>query len=305
MSDHPSYASPQAPEPPSPAPAQADDKQRNTIGTVALVVAIVGFIFACIPGALILGWILLPIAFVLSIVGLAQSGKKKGTSIAAIILSIVGTIVGVLVVLFGVASAIDDAFESEPVEVISPEEQDEAEAQDDAADEPAEAEPVEADEAEVSDEDEEEGDPDPEGDVGSRSNPVALGDTFTSRDWEVTVVSFNPDATDEVLAANQFNEDPESGNVYALAEVEVTYIGDDSGIPWIDVSVAYVTEGGNVTKTSDIGLVSPSPSFQDIGELYEGASDSGYKAFEIPKGEEGLLRITPGIFGDDVFVTTK
>ena len=36
----------------------------------AMIVAIVGFIFACIPGALIVGWILLPIAFVLSIVSL-------------------------------------------------------------------------------------------------------------------------------------------------------------------------------------------------------------------------------------------
>src|SRR5699024_2284731 len=70
-------------------------KQRNIVGLIALIVVVVGFIFACIPGALIVGWILLPISFILSIVGLAMSGKTKGTSISALIVSIVGFIVGV------------------------------------------------------------------------------------------------------------------------------------------------------------------------------------------------------------------
>src|SRR5690625_5975263 len=55
--------------------------QKNGIGLAALIVAIVGFLFACIPGALIIGWVLLPVAFILSIVGLTRSGRKKGTSI--------------------------------------------------------------------------------------------------------------------------------------------------------------------------------------------------------------------------------
>src|SRR6478752_7679108 len=39
----------------------AEPKQRNVLGIVALAVAVVGFIFACLPGALIIGWVLLPI----------------------------------------------------------------------------------------------------------------------------------------------------------------------------------------------------------------------------------------------------
>ena len=42
----------------------------NVLGIVALVVAAVGFVFACIPFVQVVGWILLPIAFVLSIVAL-------------------------------------------------------------------------------------------------------------------------------------------------------------------------------------------------------------------------------------------
>ena len=50
---------------------------RNTLGLVAMIIAIVGFIFACIPGALIVGWLLLPIAFILGI----ASAWARGLSI--------------------------------------------------------------------------------------------------------------------------------------------------------------------------------------------------------------------------------
>src|SRR5690554_1611410 len=94
--------SPTPPEPPvgavqtNPVPSNAEP-QKNTIGLVALIASIVGFIFACIPGALIVGWILLPISFILAIVALAQKGKKKGMGVTALILSVVGTIVGMIV----------------------------------------------------------------------------------------------------------------------------------------------------------------------------------------------------------------
>src|SRR5690625_5883400 len=51
--------------------------QKNGIGLAALIVAIVGFLFACIPGALIIGWVLLPVAFILSIVGLTRSDRTS------------------------------------------------------------------------------------------------------------------------------------------------------------------------------------------------------------------------------------
>lgn len=41
-----------------------------------MIIAIVGFIFACIPGALIVGWLLLPIAFILGIVAVFLKGGE-------------------------------------------------------------------------------------------------------------------------------------------------------------------------------------------------------------------------------------
>ena len=92
----------------APAPESAGAKP-HVLGFIALAVAVVGFIFACIPGALIVGWILLPIAFILSIVALFLKGKKW-PAIAALITSIVGTIVGVIVFATVVTTSFEEAF---------------------------------------------------------------------------------------------------------------------------------------------------------------------------------------------------
>ncbi len=52
-------------QPPGSQPPPIAGKGRNTIAIVALVAAIVGFIFAVWEGAYLLGWVLLPIAFLL------------------------------------------------------------------------------------------------------------------------------------------------------------------------------------------------------------------------------------------------
>ncbi|MCD1267867.1 hypothetical protein B5M43_003260 [Microbacterium sp. MEC084] len=101
--------------PHAPAGAQETVASRNVVATVALAVAALGFLFAVIPGAFILGWILLPIAFVLAIVSLCLKGKKKTLGIVALILSIVGTIVGVIVFFVTAANAFTEAFDDDVV----------------------------------------------------------------------------------------------------------------------------------------------------------------------------------------------
>ncbi|WP_363357602.1 DUF2510 domain-containing protein [Microbacterium sp. LMI12-1-1.1] len=96
---------------PADAAAVAPKKPRNILGLVALAVSAVGFIFACIPGALIVGWVLLPIGFILGIVALFQKDKPKWQGLTAIILSVIGTIVGVVVFISLAAGAVSDAVE--------------------------------------------------------------------------------------------------------------------------------------------------------------------------------------------------
>lgn len=271
-----------------PPPVQ-EQKSRNTVGLIALVTAIVGAVFAVIPGAVIIGWILLPIAFVLSIISLFMKDQKRGQGIAALIISIIGTVIGFIVFFAVVASSVDEAF-SEDVEIQSPinnEGDSGADPDEEAATEPAE-----------------QGAPSVE--EGTRDNPLTLGTTVESGDWEVTVNSVELDATDTLMSENTFNDAPAEGNVYIMAEVAATYIGSNPEGETPYVSVEYVSSGGNSFASHDSMVVTPN-DFDSLETLYEGASTSGNIAMEVPQEdlESGTLRVSPGLFGDAVFYAVQ
>src|SRR5690606_24458030 len=210
----------------TPAAPPASKQKYHPLGLVALIAAGVGFVFACIPGALIVGWILLPAAFVLSIIALCMNGKKL-FGLLALVLSIVGTIVGFIVFFGAVAGAVDDAFnetfgktETEPEVVATEPAIEEEAAEEPVAEEPAA--PVE----------------------GSRENPYALGTTVSNEEWEVTVNGVQLAATEAVLAANIINPTPDEGDEYMLVNVTATYVGADVGTPAIDLGFGYVTSDG-------------------------------------------------------------
>ncbi len=268
----------------------AESPSRNTLGIVALIIAAVGAVFACIPGALIVGWVLLPTAFILGLVSLFLRGKRRGTGIAAVIVSVIGTVVGVVVFLTVVADAFDESFSPETT----------AEAPDDADGERSEDSPEPADEAEDAAED---GSSDAE---GTRENPLPLGTEVSSGDWTVTVNSVDLDATDDVLAENQFNEAPEDGQTYILVSITAEYIGSDSegDMPW--ASVEYVSPEGNTFTEGDAAIVAPE-AFDSLTTLYEGASETGNVALQVPADDvaSGVLAVTADMFGDTVFVSVS
>lgn len=262
--------------------ADTATKQRNTLGIVALIVAIVGFIFAVIPGALILGWVLLPISFILAIVSLVMKDKKRGAGLTALIISIVGTILGVIVFVGVVGSSFEEAF-SEETQVQTPENSQEAEATMDETAEPVDAAPADTDQ-------------------GTRDNPLAIGSTITTDEWELTVNSVNLDAAAELAGGNMFNEPPAEGNVQILINVTATYMGSDpeGATPW--ASVKYVSPSGNTFDSTDTFLVAEN-SLDRMKTLYEGASTTGDVALEVPSDGliEGTLRVSPDLFADDKF----
>lgn len=247
---------------------------RNVVGTIALVSAVVGFIFACIPGALIIGWILLPIGFVLGIVGLFMKARRKGAAIAAVIVAIVGTIVGVAVFVTVVGDAFDDAFGGDAVSV--------------SGQAPVGPRAL--------------ADRDTTASIGSRENPASIGATVSSGDWDAVVNRFDSNATEEVLQANPFNDEPKPGQSYGVANLTVTYRGDKSADA-NSVAVAFVSDGGNVFASFENFAVPPAPALS--GELYRGASTTGNVTVQIPEGSNGLLRLRLGMFGNEVFMTTR
>lgn len=267
----------------APTPPSAPHKRRNVLGLVAFIVAVVGFVFACIPGALIVGWILLPIAFILSIVALFFKGQSKALALTGLILSVVGTIVAFIVFFAVVANSFNDAFggtASSVTQTDAPKAS--AAAKDDAGANKADAGTSK---------------------VGTRDNPAAIGSVIKGNDYTVTINSVNLNATDAILAANQFNEAPADGAVYALINATVTYTGNDSGVAAL-VGIAYVSADGNVFDSLNKIVIAPDPQL-GADELYNGASATGNIAIQIPAAADGLIRVRPGVIADEVFVKTK
>jgi hypothetical protein len=255
-------------------------KQRNVIGLVALIAAIVGFIFACIPGALIIGWVLLPIAFILAIVSLFLKDKAKGMGITALILSIVGTIVGFAVFFSVVASSAKDAFGGGDTKVSAPN----AEAGSAA---PAAAQPAAK--------------------TGTRENPSPIGSVVESKDWRVVINSVRLAASDAVVAANQFNKPPVAGTEYILVNYSATYLGDEAnGQMPAFVSVDYVTPDGKTVNRLDNSAVAPE-HIDTTSTLYKGGTATGNIAIQVPTATagQGVLAVRPGMIADKVFVAVK
>lgn len=265
----------QQPQASTSAPEQtgAPKPGRNVLALIAFIVSIVGFIFACIPGALIMGWILLPIAFILAIVSLFLKGRGKGLGVAGLIISVVGTVVAVVVFFAVVATSFDEAFGDETVVVEDSAETDQAPSEDAPAGEPATAE-------------------------GTRENPVAVGSTITTENWVVVVNSYNADGNSIVLA-NEFNESAPAGSHYEVVNYTVTYTGEDSSIA-AEVGVDLVTSAGNVVNSFD-SLVLLDDSM-GLDELFNGASVTGSAAYAVPDGESVQVRVRPGMLADEVFV---
>lgn len=269
--------------------------ERNVLGIVALVTAILGAIFACVPGALIIGWVLLPIAFILSLVSLFLRGKKRGAGIAALIVSVVGTVIGVIVFLTVVAGAFDEAFSDETTASLPSAEVETAD------DDEQNSEDGEVSEAAAADDDTEEAAADEE--LGTRAHPYPLSTEISSEDWTVTINSVDLDADAEIAAENPFNDEPEEGHNYILVNLTAEYTGDDAEGSTPMMSVEYVSPQGNTFKSYDTAAVEPEP-FDSLTTLYQGASETGNIAIHVPSEdiEDGVLSVSPGMFADTVFV---
>ncbi|WP_409437251.1 hypothetical protein [Mycobacterium sp. SMC-14] len=250
---------------------QVPTKQKNMLGLIALIVSVVGFAFACIPGALIVGWVLLPIAFILGITGLFQSGMGKGTSVAAVIVSVIGIVVGVTVFATVVTDSVNDAFGGSGLSA-SPS-----------------ASPTETSN---------------DGDsktAGSRENPLPIGETVGNQDWKVTL-GVPREAWSEIAATNQFNDPPPAGMQYWIVPVTATYMGDQTANAGMDVTVKFV---GSDNRTYDdrCGVI-PAP-LNDVGDLYKAGVAEGNTCVTVPAGANGLWTVATGLIGKPLFFAAK
>lgn len=273
---------PPAAAPGTPGPQASAAGKVSIISWIALGVAVLGFIIACFPGGILFAWLPLLAALILAIVGLVKQGRKWAP-LTALILSVIGGIVGVITLFAGLAMAVNDAIE-------------------DATGTSVEQPNTSTDEGESGSDAEA-----PEEDAGtSRENPAAIGSKISGDEWDVVVNSVTLGATDAVLAAEKLiNEPPADGNEFILVNVTTTYTGDDKGMPAF-VRFAYVTPEGNTIDGLDQITIAPEP-LDTLSELYTDASATGNIVLSVPSATaaDGVLAVTPGMFADEVFVSVK
>jgi hypothetical protein len=200
------------PFPGAPAP-QENQNAGKGLAITALALAIVSLLLCWVPfvNNLVfgLGFIALGFAIAATVITVKRKSKSKGMSIAALIISVI-SIIGVIVSQIFYVSILDgvaDSIEDAADGVV-------------AVDDGEQAEVAEA-------------------------TTLALGKgAAIGNEYNVTVKAVDLDATKDILAMNQFNQDPEGQ--YVLIDLVTEYVGSEEGDPWIDLAVKLV--GGDARQ---------------------------------------------------------
>ena len=269
-------------------PAAPPAKPGNGFGIAALIIGIVALIGAFIPFVNYVSGVLAVVGIILGIIAVTRKNKPKKAATSGLIISVIALILSIVLALSYTAAfvtAVDDALPKSSVQ----------ESADDAAAAPA-------DEAEA----------DAPAEVGTRENPAPIGTTVEmttagAPTYEVTLGTPTLDATALVAEANQFNEPAPEGFQYAVLPVTVTYVGTETGTPWIDLSVSFVSAAGTTHTGADSLAVAPSPMFMEINELYPSASGTGNIVIAIPTADaaKGTWTVEPLFFGDTFFFAAQ
>ncbi|WP_395652578.1 DUF4190 domain-containing protein [Brevundimonas sp.] len=273
MSDS-NTTTPLAPEGSHANPGTPPAATKSALTLWALIVAIVAIVSAIIPGLSFIAWVPALVATILGIVGLATKRPGRGKAITAIILGPIALLVAIIVSIGTIAAGISDALPS--TDSTS------------AGDAPADAEPDAAA-------------------VGTRANPAPAGSTVIVSDnsgeiYEIAFGAATLDANSIIAAENMFNQPADAGSQYILVPITFTYVGEETGTPWIDLQFAFVSAAGTTHDGTSSIAVAPQP-ITDINELYPDASASGNLVLMVPTAdiEKGLLTVSP-LFGDKYFV---
>lgn len=123
----------------------------------------------------------------------------------------------------------------------------------------------------------------------ARNSPLGIGRIGQVGDYDVNVISVTPNATDIVMAENQFNDPPAEGNQFFMARVAVTYTGNETGTPFVDLNFQSVgaKSTGYTTFNNSCGVY-PEDAL-NIAELFQGGSAEFNVCWDIDSQDEGAL----------------
>jgi len=260
--------------PPTPAPVE------RKLGVAALIVGTVALVAALVPVVSYASWAVALGGLVLGVVALGRKNGPRGAAVAGTMISGVAVIASIVLALL--YSLVLPAVPGEAVPTPPPRS--------------GGAEPT----AGTGGTDE----------LGTRLHPAPLGTTVEFRssagtvDWEVTLGPAMLDADDVVAAENAATEPAAEGFQYAMVPVTVVYRGTESGTPWDELAIDFVSPAG-VHTSSDSFVVAPTP-LTDVKELRPGAAGTGNVVVSVPTKDavKGAWVVT-STAGDEYFFTAQ
>jgi hypothetical protein len=261
---------------PPPAPGQYPQAGNSkTISVLALVFGGLALLFSLIPVAgIFIGGLFGIAAIVLGIIGIFKSHRLF--AIIGIALAVVGLIVAVIITV-AVGREADKIIEDWPTDY-----------------------------GDSSGEDEGHGDA-PQDQVVDGTDPTAplpAGSEMTTGNWTVVVSEVVPDATAQVLAANEFNVPPAEGYQYFMFQVAATYQGESSSTAWADLLFGVYVDGS--VYSEPCGTIPG--DLLDAPEVFAGSTAKGGQCIAVPT--TGLDTAAIGVedywaSGQRVFVATS
>ena len=138
----------------------------------------------------------------------------------------------------------------------------------------------------------------------TREQPVPVGDTGSVGNWEISIISVTPVATDVVLAANQFNQPPPEGHQFFMAKVAVAYLGQEPVDATFELNFQAVGNLGRGYTTFDNSCGTYDGDENDIGTMFYGAYAEADVCWQVPAEDADslLMYVEPFFSFDDEVV---
>ena len=125
--------------------------------------------------------------------------------------------------------------------------------------------------------------------LGSYENPVPVGEAFLSNTGALRItmleVERGASVNNAITEANQFNDDPDSGNEYLFVKIRFEYLeGNDE---FLLSSSDFEAYANNVECEDPFVLVMPDdrPEIQSV-TMMPGGTVEKWKCFEVPSGAQ-------------------
>ena len=128
--------------------------------------------------------------------------------------------------------------------------------------------------------------PTPAPKAGTRENPIPLGSSVSYPEWNVSVAGFSPNGNDLIASASPYNDQPDSGHVYVLVEVQGTYAGTSVGSMRRDLDYYLVGQSNRIYEVKT-GLAYDG-LYRHL-RVFQGGTVAGSLAFMVSSNDVSSL----------------